>query len=282
MTIATITKEIRYSRLTKDYDMLLDGEYVGSEASYHAAEVELDRLAYEQLNRAGVEPELLQSATALDGGSDADEIAAAYAEALPTCAACHTNEHAASALQPAFCTECVYAMLQGRKSRLDMPVSTETDDSLTTAIHLNGETSTRQHASLDKRDEYLRYNPSAWIVAEHAVPVCPKCQRPIGQRVYDPHTGMCMDCYSTNEPSHNLVTPDPAERPDISAPQPVEGLTTCERYSTPPVLSDTPRDAWGEPVPEWLLESLAPSRCTNCDGPHHIQRCGEVWRALMG
>lgn len=31
-----------------------------------------------------------------------------------TCAHCGGGEHVASALQPAFCTECVYAMLQGR------------------------------------------------------------------------------------------------------------------------------------------------------------------------
>lgn len=60
-----LIKEIRYNH--GDYDMYLNGEYVGSEASYHAAEVELDRLAYEHLNRAGVEPEMLLSATVLDG-----------------------------------------------------------------------------------------------------------------------------------------------------------------------------------------------------------------------
>lgn len=38
--------------------------------------------------------------------------------------------------------------------------------SLTTAIHLNGETSTRTHETQAARDEYLRYNPSAWIVEE--------------------------------------------------------------------------------------------------------------------
>lgn len=88
----TITKEITYNRLTKDYDMTLNGEYIGSERSYHSAEVELDRLAYEQLDRAGVEPELLLTATALDGGSDQDEIAAEYAEALPKpCATCGSD-----------------------------------------------------------------------------------------------------------------------------------------------------------------------------------------------
>lgn len=75
-----ITKEIKYNH--GEYDMYLNGEYIGSEASYHSAEVELDRLAFEQLDRAGIEPEMMQSATALDGGSSQDEIAAEYAVAL--------------------------------------------------------------------------------------------------------------------------------------------------------------------------------------------------------
>jgi non-canonical (house-cleaning) NTP pyrophosphatase len=60
-------KTITYDRLTGDYKMELDGEFVGYEATYHLAEIELDRLAYEQLDRAGGEPELALSATALDG-----------------------------------------------------------------------------------------------------------------------------------------------------------------------------------------------------------------------
>lgn len=48
-------------------------------------------------------------------------------------------------------------------------------------------------------------------------------------------------------PDHNLVTPDPAECPDISAPQLVEDLPTC----------------------------------SNCGQAHHIQQCGEVRAALL-
>lgn len=362
---ATITKEIRYSRLTKDYDMYLDGEYVGSEASYHAAEVELDRLAYEQLDRAGVEPELLQSATALDAGSDQDEIAAALAA-----------------------------------------------ESLTTAIHLDGETSIRTHETQAKRDEYLRYNPSARIVDVAALPIanfrptiagplwdqgytspnlpnsardfrftvdaCPVCQRLLNHSIYANAAGAwlaydwCLECdrgrlagqscagiqfscnrpatqtipnaagamhlcdehaaewrsygpnddQSATDPGHNLTLPDPAECPDISAPQPVKdlpgalaepedgeedddykegdprdedvyappfglpapsGRSACERYSTPPLA------LWGPDTLECPKchtrhdpVVACPVHCANCDRPHHIQRCPEVWRALMG
>lgn len=64
---AAPVKEIKYDVEARDYAMYLDGELVGFKSTYHLAEIELDRLAYEQLDRAGVEPELLQSATALDG-----------------------------------------------------------------------------------------------------------------------------------------------------------------------------------------------------------------------
>lgn len=40
-----MTKRIAYNRDSKDFDMYLDGEYIGSRASHHEAEVELDRVA---------------------------------------------------------------------------------------------------------------------------------------------------------------------------------------------------------------------------------------------
>ena len=46
-------KEIIRNRLSKDYDMYLDGRYVGSRASYHEAETELDRLAFAALTHGG-------------------------------------------------------------------------------------------------------------------------------------------------------------------------------------------------------------------------------------
>lgn len=51
-------------------------------------------------------------------------------------------------------------------------------ESLTTGIHLDGETSYRTHATAAERDEYLRYNPSAWVLVEPTEPV----------------TGICLDC----------------------------------------------------------------------------------------
>lgn len=134
---ATPVKTITYDRLTGDYKMELDGEFVGYERSYHAAEVELDRLAYEQLDRAGVEPEMLLSATALDG--------------VCACGAVF-NEHGQ-------CEACLV----------------------------------------------LRERLLAIIATDEPV---------------------LAQLLTTPDPGHDLITPDPAECPDISAPQPVENLPT--------------------------------------------------------
>lgn len=45
-------KEIKYDKLTGDFSMYLNNRYVGSRATYRAAEVELDRLAFEEARRA--------------------------------------------------------------------------------------------------------------------------------------------------------------------------------------------------------------------------------------
>jgi hypothetical protein len=44
-----LIKLITYNRSTKDFDMFLDGAYLGSRERHIEAEVELDRLAYEAL-----------------------------------------------------------------------------------------------------------------------------------------------------------------------------------------------------------------------------------------
>lgn len=45
-------KEVKRNRLNKDYDMFLDGRYVGSRETAPAAWAELDRLAFETLQHA--------------------------------------------------------------------------------------------------------------------------------------------------------------------------------------------------------------------------------------
>lgn len=42
-------KEIKRNRATSDYDMYLNGRYVGSRATHSGAQSELDRLAYDEL-----------------------------------------------------------------------------------------------------------------------------------------------------------------------------------------------------------------------------------------
>jgi hypothetical protein len=42
-------KEIKWNRATKDYDLLLDGEYVGSARNYSEGERTLNALVYDAL-----------------------------------------------------------------------------------------------------------------------------------------------------------------------------------------------------------------------------------------
>ena len=42
-------KRIKFNRENKDFDMWLNGQYIGSRPTHHEAEVELDRLARQQI-----------------------------------------------------------------------------------------------------------------------------------------------------------------------------------------------------------------------------------------
>lgn len=44
-----MTKTIKFNRQNKDFDAYLNNEYVGSFASHHEAEIELDRIASDLL-----------------------------------------------------------------------------------------------------------------------------------------------------------------------------------------------------------------------------------------
>lgn len=63
--ISTFEKSIGYDRLTKDYAAYLDGQLIGWFNSYHDAEVELNRVAYDWLthgyNRTASELDTKQS-----------------------------------------------------------------------------------------------------------------------------------------------------------------------------------------------------------------------------
>lgn len=48
-----MTKQIKFNRDTKDFDLFLNGRYVGSRATHTEAQTELDRLAFETLTHGG-------------------------------------------------------------------------------------------------------------------------------------------------------------------------------------------------------------------------------------
>ncbi len=257
---AAPVKAITYDRHTGDYKMELDGEFVGYAACYHAAEVELDRLAFEHLNRAGIEPEMLQSATALDGGSSVEEIAADCISTL-------------EALRPltirAVSTDSLFAALADEPT----PAPTRTITIPSCDQHgghsFNTVTLTLKWicpaCGGPRGEPYLTCsydgsrrlagihgwrNPCGHVdyygdvraeIAELLVDPygnCPQCNRPIGQRIFDPQTGICLNCRSS---------PDPAE---------------CPSPTDPTVPLDLPTRH-------------------NCGGAHHIQRCGELRAALL-
>lgn len=45
-----MNKQIKRNKANRDYDMFLDGQYVGSRETYHDAEIELDRIASDLLS----------------------------------------------------------------------------------------------------------------------------------------------------------------------------------------------------------------------------------------
>lgn len=47
--INSTTKEVKFNRANKDWDMFLGGEYVGSRSTPQEARAELDRLAHAEL-----------------------------------------------------------------------------------------------------------------------------------------------------------------------------------------------------------------------------------------
>jgi hypothetical protein len=51
--VRKMEREIKYDRVTKDFAAYLDGRLIGYFSSYHAAEVALDELVYDELAAAG-------------------------------------------------------------------------------------------------------------------------------------------------------------------------------------------------------------------------------------
>lgn len=59
--------EIKYNRLNKDYDLFLDGRYVGSAANHHDGENKLNQLVWDEMvHAAALEQALAPLAELLD------------------------------------------------------------------------------------------------------------------------------------------------------------------------------------------------------------------------
>lgn len=260
---AAPVKTITYDRLTGDYKMELDGEFVGYAACYHSAEIDLDRLAFEQIDRAGVEPELLQSATALDGGSSPDVIAAEYAAALPavTLADVHRRLIAEPAARAADISNPFDDPRTDEERRWDEEGWTECEggwekfgphpfDASRTVRHFRRRLfTTCEQYSTPPLGACRICGAAAWRNAGPSGLLCPS-----HAGVLDEHER------SENEVLIMASLDSQIEQARGYPPRTIAdwrpAITACERYSTSPVTSDVPRDAWGEPIPAWLLAPL--------------------------
>lgn len=220
--IATTGKDIHYcveylqvgrkrQRICHEYVGYYDGREIGAGyATNHDAEIALDKYALNQISEG-----LDLSATALDGVC---QCGATFNE-FGQCETCGPDE--APARLPGIC--------EGLQFPCDKPV--------THCFHIDlGRDGDRQiNSSMELCDdcaaEWQSWNPPApdtpycffhGGAADHETHECPRLEE-IADRDEERHRKAC------GEPSddHTLVTPDPAECPDVTAPQPVEDLPTA-------------------------------------------------------
>lgn len=246
----TITYEITYNRWTHDYDCVIrlgddPMQYIGSRANYRDAETLCVTHKRDLLNDGA-----LQTATALDGGSDQDEIAAEYAEALEL--APHLRERTCEGLQfpcdkPV--THCI-----------PIDLGRDGDKQINSSLKLCDE-----HAA-----EWQSWNPPPSGLPGPCPPpaddeeddgaTCARFSTPLAL-VTDPPVTLPSDCWGYADTCHNPAT---------------QILIVVVSDAAEIALCDACAAKWRK------LHVVLPPVCGNCDKPHHIQRCPEVWRALTG
>ena len=119
--MTTLDKSIQYDRASKDFKAELDGQLIGFFGSYHAAEVELNRVAYERLIDGD-----FATAAEMDAPIDppapepnplGDEEGDDPDAASPLCGACDSAEYPPSALRAGICVGCANAQYHGLPDR---------------------------------------------------------------------------------------------------------------------------------------------------------------------
>lgn len=206
----------------------------------------------------------------------------------PICAACHTDAHPASAMQPAFCAECVNAMLHGHDNRLS---TYDTEPTF----------ASRYIAPM--ADDVPTDNPDQDTTPETEGPSplrrprCTACDT-TDYVMSSTHPGICLGC--SNAQYWGFASRLEAEPHAWVLPVPILYCSGCLcvaeqldanawRCRNPQCLSVWPRD-------ELLTTSALIKRraalerirgavivrltCTACGGFHSAQKCPELWNEL--
>jgi hypothetical protein len=109
--------------------------------------------------------------------------------------------------------------------------------------------------------------PTPW-----AHPICPTCKRPIGQRIYDPHTGVCLDCQELFSQLDDIRTCEGLRSPCTKP------VTACFHLSIGGHTSGLPLNGslelCNEHAAEWERNNPRPTGpfCFFCPGAGHDTR----------
>lgn len=290
-TDATYRKEIVFDRETRDFAMRLDGELIGFARTHHEAEVTLDQLVFELLSSGAT-----ATASALDGGSDADDCAAEVVGMLVEVAqteAAHTNAPDCS------CDACMrasYAYL----NTLPSLVNPET-------LVIRGDDPTRVSAVLAHREEIDFRQRCLLCGGDHSAEDCPRI-RPIDAtalleeadavigRLYCPNclgNHLLQDCplkHGDHTTEADVLLSQTASHPgpDCSCPDCtraaerliIDAFMTRLRFDAG-VLCSFCGDEHADSACPQKRPLLAPRVCGNCGGQHSIQQCSDIRRLLF-
>ena len=258
-TDATYRKEIVFDRESRDYAMRLDGELIGFARTHHEAEVTLDQLVFELLSSGAT-----ATASALDGGSDADDCAAEVVGMLVEVAqtsAAHTNAPDCP------CDECMrtsYAFL----NTLPSLVNPET-------LVIRGEDPTRVSAVLAQREEINARQRCLLCGGDHSAEDCPRIH-PIDVTPLLLEVDALLE-QLTPHPGPNCYCPDCMRRAVVLT---ATSYVTKLRFDAGLICQYCGDDHADTTCPQ-RRSLLAPRVCGNCQGQHSIQACPEIRAALF-
>ncbi len=236
-TIPTIEREIKYSRQDRDYACYVNGQYIGSRANYSDAETLCDQVAYDLIADGQC-----ATATELDGGSSAEEIAA---DAPITPARHWSHDAGCGGTVPCgcdaegrlYCPNCL-----GNHELKDCPNNPPTHHAPTAPI----------------------LAPALLAEADAALSTCPGAFDVCGAEAHPSYAPFCQRCALA------------LQRVAVAAY--VQRL--ADDLGLACSFCGEAHDAGDCPLRRPLIVP-GPRACGCCGGAHHIQQCGELRAALF-